>query len=383
MPEDRNDVSDAVIYRVAELYLTTDLVAKQGVKAVAERVNREFANVALNRHSPNILLVKAVKRGLLRLVAPAEQQLEARIRTAFGVKKDIRVPDINNVTVVDCPRPESSDAVSAAAADVAYKLIKWVAEQQGNNAVGLGLGPGRATLSFSQSLSDLLRQDTQALKLNLFGISSSCLAHQPHFAPVSFFNLFPTEKVSGTLALFSQALVRSKDFKDTQTQTGVREVFEKKDKIDIVVTSMGNMLDEHTLYRMFMYDHYKKPMERPAWLKTCVGDVQYRPFSKDGPIHEKPNDRRLVTLFELEELVAMANSLTCKFVVLIARQCGKCETQSTRAKALLPIMTNPKLKLFTHVVMDSPTAEELLKEFEKTKPKERANPAPDTSSKAP
>ena len=359
MSENGPSVSRAVLYRVVEL------VFKGGLKTqtIADQINHEFPGVHVNRQSIYKLLAEAKEFGLLRVVAPFELELESLIRKEFKIPQD----EVKNITVVDCPNPENSDAVSAAAADVALELIKRIGTRRGGAAVGLGLGPGRATLSFSQSISNLIKQDPLLPKLNLFGISAGCVHDAPQFAPVSFFNLFPEEKVEKRLALFAQALVLGKEFERIKSSHGVKEVFEAKDGIDIVVTSMGNMIDEHTLYRVFMDRCYPDLDRRPTWLADCVGDVQYRPFSKSAPLHEGPNDYRLVTLFELEELVTMARDKG-KYVVLIARQCGLCKTQMTRAKALMPLMANPKLRLFSHVVMDSPTAKELLIEARQTKP---------------
>ena len=353
MNEKQPSVSKAVLYRVAELFFKRNMKTE----AVAEQIKLEFPGVKVNRQSIYSLLAEAMEFGLMRLVAPFELRLESLIREKFNISED----EVKNITVVDCPSPESSDAVSATAADVVLDIIKRIGARRGGKPVGLGLGPGRATLKFSQSISNLIKQDPMLPKLNLFGISAGCVPDAPQYAPVSFFNLFPAEKVEKSMALFAQPLVLGRDFDRIKSLPGVKEVFDAKGGIDIVVTSMGNMLDEHTFYRVFMDRCYPNLKRRPTWLADCVGDVQYRPFSKNAPIHEGPDDYRLVTLFDLEELVEMAKAKG-KYVVLIARQCGLCEKQMTRAKALMPLIANPKLRLFTHIVMDSSTAKELLDE---------------------
>ena len=37
--------------------------------------------------------------------------------------------------------------------------------------------------------------------------------------------------------------------------------------------------------------------------RKCIGNVQYRPYTAEGPVEESPGDLRAVTLFELEDLV--------------------------------------------------------------------------------
>jgi hypothetical protein len=85
--------------------------------------------------------------------------------------------------------------------------------------------------------------------------------------------------------------------------------------------------------------------------------VQYRPYSKDGPIQENPDDMRAVTIFELDDFATMAATKN-KHVLLIARQCGICGL--TRANALRPLLTTPRLRLWSELVMDEATARALL-----------------------
>lgn len=61
-------------------------------------------------------------------------------------------------------------------------------------------------------------------------------------------------------------------------------------------------------------------------------------------------------MVELEELVRLA-SCRGKFVVLLVGPCGLCGMPKTAA--LRPLLRVPALRLFTHLVMDLKTAEEL------------------------
>ena len=74
---------------------------------------------------------------------------------------------------------------------------------------------------------------------------------------------------------------------------------------------------------------------------------------------------RAVTLFELEDFVRMADSKN-KHVVLIARQCGVCGR--TRAAALRPLLTTPRLRVWSDLVMDEATARDLLSDAPENSP---------------
>lgn len=87
-----------------------------------------------------------------------------------------------------------------------------------------------------------------------------------------------------------------------------------------------------------------------------VGDVQYVPYSKGGPIVLGEGFRSVV-LFELPDLVRMAESGK-KYVVLVGGPCSTCGEM--RTKALLPLIEQPRLHVWTHLVTDIRTAAELL-----------------------
>jgi len=357
LPADGEDVGakdktleDALLYDVARLFIEQGMPARE----IAARITTDYPEVKFTRESVYLTLQKARARGLIRISVPAAE-IERDIRDQFGLKDE-------EVTVVACANSESSDAGAAvAAAEIVYKIIRAQCATQ-SSPVGLGLGPGRATFNFSQVLGELLRHDSD-VELNLYGISAGCLPIAPEYAPASLFNLFPPRTpTTKRIGMFAQPFVKNSEFKELKCETGVSELFEakEKDEISIVVTSMGNYKDPHTFYRLFMEKKYPKgSKDRPPWLDECVGDVQYRPFSANGPIHEREKDERLVTLFELEELVQFAKTKG-KSVVLIARQCSLCKDQTTRAEALLPVLRNPKLRLFTHLVLDLPTAREVI-----------------------
>ena len=87
-----------------------------------------------------------------------------------------------------------------------------------------------------------------------------------------------------------------------------------------------------------------------------IGDVQYCPYSRHGPLVQEP-PMRVVTLFELMELVALAQTPQ-KYVLVVAGPCGRCGR--TRTQALQPLLSVPSLAVWTHLVMDLETAQELV-----------------------
>ena len=85
-----------------------------------------------------------------------------------------------------------------------------------------------------------------------------------------------------------------------------------------------------------------------------IGDVMYRPFNARGPI-TRSTGIRAVTLFELDELVEFAAQRD-KAVVLVAGPCGNAKCGRSRSDALLPLLEEPSLDVWSHLVTDDVTA---------------------------
>lgn len=344
------EAKDPLVFRVAELFF-------QGKKATEIRdiVNQELEPVhPLTREGIYPLLVKARQQHYIRLVPPLEKSLADEVSKRFRLPPDC-------VKVVQTGDTGVSDRVAAVAAERVTQLLRGI-ESASPQPVGIGLGPGRATLDFSRHLSEFLRADWNGPQIKLFAIASGCVANTPEYAPSSFFNLFPRDIVVERVGLFAETLVRAGEFHGLKQIMGVREAFRKRKEIGIIVTSMGDMEDEHDSLRLFLKEsniNVRKLKEKDGW----IGNVQYRPYTARAPVVDKPGDLRAVTLFELSELARLAREKH-KYVVLIARRCGYCGRP--KGRALRPLLEAKALRVFTDLVIDTATARELLGE-ERTK----------------
>jgi hypothetical protein len=228
-----------------------------------------------------------------------------------------------------------------------------IAKAKNGEPVGLGLGPGRATLEFCGFLNDRLKFVHEGLQLRLVAITAGSPATLLENAPISFLNMLPQHLVERKLGLFAETLVRARDFHPLRDHTGIKEAFGAKNDIDVIVTAMGDFEDPHDLLALFLKDSGQdlKALQRRGWL----GNVQYRPFTADGPVHEAPDDLRAVTVFELEDLVERAKDRS-KEVILMARQCGLCKRPPVRARALRALVNNPSLRACLKSQLFSQTA---------------------------
>jgi DNA-binding transcriptional regulator LsrR (DeoR family) len=101
-----------------------------------------------------------------------------------------------------------------------------------------------------------------------------------------------------------------------------------------------------------MEAHWFDRMLAAGW----VGDVQFRPYTAEGPLLDAC-PVKAVTLFEIADMVRRIERPE-KYVVLLAGPCGECGEPKT--DALVPLLTRPSLRLWTHLVTDVQTAASLL-----------------------
>lgn len=338
---------DATIYRMVELVVQE----KKSVQEAARQLQAEGHGI-ITRQAGYKILGLAFERNYVWLSPPIEKHVVGDLAERYP--RSI-VP--TRTCVVPTRDRYDTRKVAAVAAQRAIEICKELAQDRLGRPVGIGLGPGRATLDFCTEFGRLIAQEGSSASIALFAITAGGPANEPEYASSSFFNLFPPYLVKKRIALFAETLVTREEFPKIKRRPGVKEAFQakKNGEIDLVITSMGDIRDEHDLLRTFLDQADLKHDEliKKGW----VGNVQYRPYTLSGPIHESADDMRAVTLFELEDLAKMAEAKD-KHVMLIARQCARCGR--TRAAALKPLLTNPKLKVFSDLVMDVASATELL-----------------------
>jgi DNA-binding transcriptional regulator LsrR (DeoR family) len=348
---------DRLVYLAAELRFgrLEKGATRLQMKQIAEHLQKKFPTVSgLTRESVYALIEEAVERRLMRLAPPLNQALGDELVRKYGLLA------AGEVEVVDTMDASDNGKVAVAAAERAMRALERIAKKK-KGPVGIGLGPGRATLEFCRHLSELLRvhsktvRTEERVRVKLVAITAGCPVGMLEYAPISFLNLFPEDLVAGKVGLFAETLVPSREFKKIRQRMGVREAFAAGEDIDIVVTAMGDFHDEHDLLAAFLKDSAVDVNRLRQ--NGVIGNVQYRPYTKSGAVIEGPGDLRAVTVFEIQDLVKLATNRN-KEVILMGRQCGLCKR--TRAESLKPLLTNPDLKVFSTLVLDQETAEELV-----------------------
>ncbi len=365
--------TDELIFAVCERFLAqlgkqcgSDEDEKSGNRqrgaatAVADWLKRTYGRDDLTRERIYPLFWEAMRRQYLLLFPPRDRFLSRRIVERFELEG--RRAEDDAVQVVNVRGAESPSHVSSAAADVIYDLVHKLKGKR--EKVHIALGGGFSSMMVAKRLAQRVYSDLDCPPLVLHALSAGgFLADQPYKAPVTYFGYFSEvlPKVE-YVGLFSETLVSSEEFDRVRQNPSVRQSFEMAEEVDIVMTSFATAKDPHGMLGQFLQALLAdnavarqdiERMRQVGW----VGDVQFRPYSAKVPIVEEC-PVRVVTLFEIADLVRLANTPN-KYVVLIAGPCSECGMLKT--EALLPLMENPELRLWTHLITDLTTAHALLR----------------------
>jgi DNA-binding transcriptional regulator LsrR (DeoR family) len=342
-PQLKEEHREEVVFEVCHRFLNLGEKAEVITRKIAENWG-----VRLSRESIYPLIREGISRDYLLLSPPAHQVLAQRLADRFD-------SEVGRIHVVAVRGPSANEHVSAVGGDVVLKLVEELGQKK--NPVHLGLGAGWTTMRVARRLALRLRGNPPGPDLVLHALSSSFDVTDPLRTPVAFFERFEDVGVKvAYVGLFAAAAVSWKDYDAVKRLPGVKESFERAREIDIVVTSLASATHEHgTLNRFLRLGPATglNDLRKRGW----VGDVQYLPYSEHAPITVR-SGIRAVTLFELSELVAMART-PGKYVVLVAPPCGKCGELKT--EAVRPLLKAPDLRVWTYLVTDVSTAEELLR----------------------
>ncbi|MBN1853107.1 MAG: hypothetical protein JW829_10305 [Pirellulales bacterium] len=371
--------SDAVIFAAAECFLdaigirskrhnssdTTHLKKRQlsPTEQVVDFLRKKGKKVTRQQIYP--IFWEAFRRNLIVLRPPLEQAEAEKLIYKFGFElassnKDalqpIRVLDVSDGN-------EIHRHIAYEGARIVHLLIKELAKDR--ERVHLGLGPGLSPRLLSGQLGRLLAEDSACPPLTIHAMSSGGLTlDDASISPITFFHYYDNVHPDiTTVGLFTEAVVRCDQYNTVIQNPSVRKAFDQKNDIDIIITTLNAAFTAdkkaHTCGILAKYLNAWDDQEQTRAALTesgWIGDIQFLPFARSGPIQQRIGIRT-VSLFELDELVEFARR-PGKHVVLLASPCRKCGM--SRAEAAWPLLVNPSLRVWTHFVTDTRTAQSLL-----------------------
>lgn len=338
-----SDIPDTLLIEVCQKF-----VDREGAQNIARWLAKEH-DMFISREKVYGLITLAIEKDYFSVLARPNDQLAQRISDCYA----------QHGRVVRVVNTEGASAREYVCRDVAKAIVDMIKELGAiKECVHIGLGGGHTVRRVSRELAIRLRAEVDLPKIALHVISSGFSVGMPRTAPIMFLGFF--DRVPTTIdyyGLFAPAVVKTSEYRAVKRWPGVEESFAAAKDIDIVITSVASALDDHGALAQFAAAHRKRGFRISA-LKAAhwVADLLYNPYALDGPI-DIDVGVRAVTLFGLPQLRQLA-SRPNKHVVVVAPPCGGCDR--SKADALLPLLQNDSLAVWTHLVVDVPTAQELL-----------------------
>jgi len=344
MPRQKRHFEDNVIFEVCYQFMEG-----KEIREIADWLKKVTGMEKGTRELVYRIVKKGREKGLIRLETPYAFKLEHEVRRRFSNLLDIVVVDTH-------PKGKNViDQLTVQCVETVIDLIKHIGSSQ--DSIQIGIGAGSTTQRFAKKLAQRLQHETHLPKLVLQALTSGFFVKQPNTSPISFFSFFEGlhHLEIEYIGLFAPGWISWDEFEAMKQNHGVIEAFEAANNLDIIVTSLASADDEHGLYNQFLKKYADKNQITQLQDAGWIGDLLWRPFSKQGPIHLRSGIRP-VTLLELDELVGFCNQAK-KHVVCFAGPCVSC--QQTKANALRPLLEIPH-RMFNHLIIDRITAETLL-----------------------
>jgi hypothetical protein len=365
---------------------------RQKAKWIVDEVLGRFGE-KLARTQVTEVFYEGLRRGYFQLTPPRDEWLAQRMLDVFGGAEPWsdaakwQAPTSGaglaprtqrkrkNVKVICQGSDVSLLPVATAAAELTLEVImaihkKLTAGTERRSGVGkdlpivpvhIGFGGGASMNLVARYLAERLRSLEAPPPLVIHALTSGFNVREPDNAPGSFFSFFQGTRDVSFRGLFAPAYVNAEDWDKTRRLVGVRESFAEKNELHVIVTALASRHDFHGELNSVMR------LGGELGEQTCrilddeekrIGDVLYRPFAAHGPITRQAGIRA-VTLFELPELVTFAAGEN-KAVILVAGPCADRDCRRSRSDALLPLLREPSLDVWSHLVTDDRTALECL-----------------------
>jgi len=340
-------MDDSIIFAICSRFLTH---GKASATAVAAWARSELGRNDITRERVYPIIQEGMRRGFLVLRPPRNELLAQRIADRYKAK-------LGNVQVLNVQGPGALEQVASAGAELTLSLIKELGSRK--DEVHVGLGSGNTLMMVARQLGRLLKSENDLPDLVFHALTSGFSVREPISAPVAMFSFFNEAATNvGYVGLFSEAVVRTGEYEGVVRLPGVRESFDEKDNINIIITSHASSNNESGQLYQFMKQYSSSGFDALK-MEGWVGDVLFRPYSESKPILID-SGIRAVTLFEISELIEICKK-GGKYIVLISGPSSRSATCSTKSDALRPLLSQD-LRVWTHLVTDAGTAIEVLQD---------------------
>jgi len=352
-----------MIFSICRMFFSGDYNAEEIAALVNEELKRRGRAASFNRQQVYPVLMEAVRRNYIRFCPPAVEVKAQRLADLY------RIP-IENIRVVRTSMDEKGlEDVASEAANLAMSRIIGLAKKKRREdpraevvEVHIGLGAGLTTMMVARHLGMLLRSQDEIegyTRLVVHNLSSGFLPDKPLTSPTAYYSFFQESRMPiDWVGLISPPVVHSEDYEKTKNLPGVREALQRGKEIEIAITSLGCAKEGHGLLVQIEKLFYADPNPKSE-VTDRRGDVMFKPYSETGPLDNDPTGVRAVTVLEIQDFVDMVKD--GKEVILVS---GPQLSGMTRTTALMPLLNEPNLRVWSHLCMDLTTAEEVIQNLQ-------------------
>ena len=373
-----NEESDEFVYAAVEKFFgqlenkasnsnATDREAnssKVNTRNAAEELSKQF-NRKVTRERIYPLLWEGLRRKFVTMNPPISENLQNQLAEKFGLKDSDK-----EIRVVNVVGKDASTHVVHSTADYVVQLIERVQQEKNEKAadegkdpadvrVHVGIGAGYVAEILAERLATRALTDNPKLTLHALTPGGFYVERQEN-SPTAYFLRFADKQLDvKCCGMFSPPAVSDQNYDKMRQNPALKGNFVERENMDILVTSLATAEDEHGLVRRYFdylkeNGYFEKDVNEELTQKGWCGDVLFQPYSATEPIS---GSLRTIALFTLDELLEFSRK-PGKHVVLVGAPCHDCDKLKT--KALLPLLKEPRLRMWTQLFIDRRTAVDLL-----------------------
>jgi hypothetical protein len=357
-------LSEAHLFDLLSLFLSG---------ANAKQVKKHFADRNINLLRTEVFphVRRALASDFLKFCPPRYKALSDILR---------QCPNGGTIDVISAS-VNPSEHVANHGAEVAMNLIEEIRDAKTPGANGIkevhvGLGTGRSSMLLVKRLAALLKTKFDLPKLVFHALSPASTLLRPLESPVTYFSILdneiPPEVERQFIAIPADPVLEADDYKRIMRKDRVlQKVMQRgKTELDLLIYSFARTKDDHGLLSEYLKEYERLDVLRDLKHQGALGDISLRPFGESGPL-KLAGGVEAVTIFNIEDLVEFSNTPN-KRVLLLCAPCSLCHEPKT--SALVPILKNPLLKVYTHIVADQISSLGAAKELKLIKSKQDIAP---------
>ena len=278
-----------------------------------------------------------------------------------------------NVEVV---QTGSTDALAQSAAEKLLQMIRDVRHHKNTDEVHVGFAGGMTLRTVAKKLADLLQKSSsENPRTIVFHAMVASFFDDDFYAdPNSFISYFVNRKCRVEFRLVRLPLpgiIETAKYGDIRSLLSIKDVFRRRDEIQIVVTSGSLWSDDKSTLRAYLRAYSDSPRESTSSNQAkqemtlpdslidefnengVIGDLLWQPINEQGPVNIGA-EYKVVTLMGLDELPGFIDQGGS---VLLVMGCSGVSgmPKSELLETILDLHSTHRW--VTHVVSDTPTVE--------------------------